>query len=120
MVHGTKLPELLQPVRASVGSSRLCMFVSSSQAQRANNILYQKGNVMQRCRKYGKVLQRHFICQASSIEQLARKTLAEQEGGAPAKKPRIPPLTMPADPQNHVFFSLPGYDKKVVCRRCFM
>ena len=56
----------------------------------------------------GKVLQRHFICQASSIEQFARKTLAKQEGGAPAKKPRIPPLTMPADPQNHVFLSVPG------------
>ena len=57
MVHGTRLAELLQPVCASVGSSRLHMFVSSIQAQRANNILYQKGNVMQRC---------HVIRQGSS------------------------------------------------------
>ena len=57
VVHGTRLAELLQPVCASVGSSRLRMFVASIQAQCANNILHQKGNVMQRC---------HVIRQGSS------------------------------------------------------
>ena len=70
------------------------MFVSSIQAQRANNILYQK-------MLSGKVegqIQRHFIYQTST-EQLARKTLAKQDDGALAKKASATP---------HVDFSFRG------------